>query len=191
MQFTLSLLVAAAVFGLCYGVDRVFQKLFRSKAQHLSGLAVRVSKRYGLLGVILTALGIASMFVTESQGKIMLYGGFAVLAMGCAMIVYYLGSGIFYDDDSFRVCAVGKKDRVYRYNQIHSQQLYVLTGGSLIVELSMTDGKTVSVATTMDGAEAFLDAAFAGWCAQRGLRAEDCDFHDKEKSWWFPHKEEE
>lgn len=191
MQFTLWLLVAAAVFGLCYGVDRAFQKLFRNKAQHLSGLAVRVSKRYGLFGVILSALGIASVFAVESQGKIMLYGGIAVLAMGAAMVVYYLGSGIFYDDDSFRVCAVGRKDQVYRYNQIRSQQLYVLTGGSLIVELSMTDGKTVSVVTTMDGAESFLDAAFDGWCRQRGVRPEECAFHDKEKSWWFPHKEED
>lgn len=190
MQLFSVLFVAALVFAACWGVDKLFQKLFRSKAQHLSGLAVRVSKRYGLFGVILTAVGIASTFAVDSQGKIMLYGGIAVALMGAAMIVYYLSSGIFYDNDSFRVCAFGKKDLVYRYNQIASQKLYVLTGGSLIVELSMTDGTAVSVATTMDGAEGFLDAAFSGWCHQKGVRPEDCAFHDKEKSWWFPHEEE-
>lgn len=191
MQIVSVLFVAVLVFAACWGVDKAFQKLFRSKAEHLSGLAVRVSKRYGLFGVILTAIGIAAPFTAGSQGKIMLYGGIAVALMGIAMVVYYLSSGIFYSDDSFRVCAFGKKDLVFRYNQISSQRLYVLTGGSLIVELSMTDGSAVSVATTMDGAEAFLDAAFANWCRQRGVSPADCAFHDKEKSWWFPHGEEE
>ncbi len=190
MQVFFVLFVAALVFFLCRGVDRAFQRIFRSKAEHLSGLAVRVSKRYGLFGVILTAIGVAAPFTVGTQGKIMLYGGIAVAIMGIAMIVYYLSSGIFYNDDSFRVCAFGKRDSVYRYNQIASQRLYVLTGGSLIVELSMTDGSAVSVATTMDGAEAFLDAAFAHWCRQRGVNPAECIFHDKEKSWWFPHEED-
>lgn len=190
MQLFFWLVIAAAVFAACYGVDRLFQKLFRSKAQHISGLAVRVSKRYGLFGVILMALGTASLFAISSQGKIMLFGGIVVLCMGAAMTVYYLFSGIFYDNDSFLVCAFGKKDRVYRYNQIHSQQLYILQGGGVIVELSLTDGSTVPVTTTMDGAEGFLDTAFAGWCRQRNVRPEDCNFHDPDKSWWFPHEEE-
>lgn len=190
MQIFSVLFVAALVFAICRGVDIAFQKLFRGKAEHLSGFAVRVSKRYGLFGVILTSVGIAAPFTSDSQGKIMLYGGIAVALMGLAMVVYYLSSGIFYNEDTFRISAFGKKDLVYRYNQIASQRLYVLTGGSLIVELSMTDGSTVSVATTMDGAEAFLDAAFAHWCRQRGVNPAACTFHDKEKSWWFPHEEE-
>ena len=51
-------LVAAVIFGICYLVDKTFAKLFRSKAQHRSGLAVRANKRYGIFGVILTMLGI-------------------------------------------------------------------------------------------------------------------------------------
>ena len=48
MTFFLILLIAAAVFGLCFAVDKAFSKLFRSKAQHRSGMAVRANKRYGL-----------------------------------------------------------------------------------------------------------------------------------------------
>ena len=43
MTFFLILLIAAAVFGLCFAVDKAFAKLFRSKAQHRSGLAIRAS----------------------------------------------------------------------------------------------------------------------------------------------------
>lgn len=190
MNVLVWLLIAAAVFGICYGVDKLFQKLFRSKAQHMSGLAVRVSKRYGLFGVILLLVGIFAQGAVEAQGMVMRYGGIFVLLLGLGMIVYYLSTGIFYDSDGFLVSAFAKKDRAYRYNQIQSQKLYVLTGGQLIVELSMTDGSAVSVVTTMDGAEKFLDTAFSGWCRQRNIRESDCAFHDKEKSWWFPHEEE-
>ena len=43
MQLIPILLVAALIFGLCYLVDKAFAKLFRSKAQHRSGKAVRVN----------------------------------------------------------------------------------------------------------------------------------------------------
>ena len=53
-QFIPILLVAAIIFGICYLVDKAFSKLFRSKAQHRSGKAVRANKRYGVFGVVLT-----------------------------------------------------------------------------------------------------------------------------------------
>ena len=38
MQFVIVLLIAAAVFGVCYLVDKGFSKAFRGKAQHRSGM---------------------------------------------------------------------------------------------------------------------------------------------------------
>ena len=61
MELFLTLLVAAAVFGVCYAVDRLFTKSFRSHAQHRSGLAVRASKRYGIFGVGLSVLGVMAI----------------------------------------------------------------------------------------------------------------------------------
>ena len=66
---------AALIFGICRLVDIGFQKLFRNKAEHLSGLAVRVNKRYGVFGVILSAIGIAAMVTGSGGDKVLLYGG--------------------------------------------------------------------------------------------------------------------
>ena len=189
-QFIPILLVAAVIFGICYLVDKAFAKLFRSKAQHRSGLAVRASKRYGAFGVILSALGIAAITIGVSDGPVLLWGGVIVLIAGICLAVYYLSFGIFYDGESFLLSSFGKKDLTYRYCDIKEQKLYLIQGGSVVIELHMENGSAVSVNTNMDGVYPFLDTAFAGWCLQKGLDPESCDFHDPSKSWWFPHEEE-
>ena len=163
MEFIAIMLIAAAVFGVCYLVDKSFTKAFRSKAQHRSGKAVRAPKRYGIFGVLLMGIGLA---------------------------VYYLSFGVFYNDDSILYARLGKKDVTYEYRQILGQKLYVVQGGSIVVELHMADGSTVSLQSTMEGVYPFLDAAFAAWCAQTGRDPEKCDFHDPSQSLWFPTVEE-
>lgn len=190
MNPILILVVAALVFAVCFLVDRAFTKLFRSKAQHRSGKAVRASKRYGLFGVIFSILGIVAVSAGVSQGKLLFVGGFIVLFMGIFMAVYYLSFGIFYDDESFLVSSFGKRSLEYRYSDIRKQQLYVVSGGSVIVELWLKNGKTLSLQSGMEGVYPFLDHAFAAWCRQTGRREEDCAFHDPAKSWWFPHEED-
>ena len=190
MQFIAILLIAAAVFGVCFLVDKGFTRLFRSKAQHRSGKAVRASKRYGLFGVVFFILGIVAISNGTSQGKLLFVGGFIVLFLGIIMAVYYLSFGIFYDDETFLVSSFGRKSLEYRYSDIQKQQLYVVSGGSVIVELWLKNGKTLSLQSGMEGVYPFLDHAFAAWCRQTGRRAEDCAFHDPAKSWWFPHEED-
>lgn len=184
------ILTAAVVFGLCYVVDKSFSKLFRSKAQHQSGLAVRVNKRYGVFGVSLTVIGILSICLGITSGLALLLGGIVVLIMGICLAVYYLTHGIFYDGETFLVASFRKKDRVYQYQEIQEQRLYMVQGGSVIIELYLLDGTTVSLQSTMDGVYLFLDTAFAGWCLQKGIDPTTCDFHDPGKSWWFPHEED-
>ena len=186
MQLFLTLLIAAAVFGICYLVDKGFTKLFRSKAQHMSGLAVRASKRYGIFGTVLTMLGILAIVTGITQGKVLLFGGMIVLCMGIGLAGYYLSFGIFYDGESFLISSFGKKDRTYCYRDIAGQKLYTITGGNVMVELHMKGGGTVSVHTAMDGIFPFLDTAFAAWCMQMGRDPQSCDFHDPSKSLWFP-----
>ena len=191
MQAIVIFIIAALVFAVCWGVDKLFIRLFRSKAQHRSGLAVRSSKRYGLFGVIFTVLGILGIFSGTGGDKILLYAGIVVMLMGIALAVHYLSFGIFYDGESFLLCRFGRKDREHRYDEIVSQKLYVITGGSTVIELTLKDGSTVSLQSTMDGVYPFMDTAFAGWCLETGRRMEDCDFYDPAKSWWFPHETEE
>ena len=183
-------LVAAVIFGICYLVDKTFSKLFRSKAQHRSGMAVRASKRYGLFGVILTVLGIMAIFVGITDGPVLLWGGVIVLLMGIALAVYYLSFGIFYDGESLLLQRFGKKDVTHYYRDIVGQKLYLIQGGNIVVELHMADGSAVSVQSAFEGVYPFLDTAFAGWCLQTGRDPQSCDFHDPSQSLWFPTVEE-
>lgn len=186
MTFFLILLIAAAVFGLCFAVDKAFSKLFRSKAQHRSGMAVRANKRYGLFGVILSVLGIMAVCVGMTDGPVLLWGGIVVLLMGAALAVYYLSFGVFYDGETFLLSRFGKKEVTYRFSDIKGQKLYLVQGGNVIIELHMADGGTVSLQSTMDGVYPFLDTAFAAWCLQTGRDPQSCDFHDPSQSLWFP-----
>ena len=190
MTVFLILLIAAAVFGLCFAVDKAFAKLFRSKAQHRSGLAVRANKRYGLFGVILSVLGIMAICVGIADGSVLLWGGIIVLLMGLGLAVYYLSFGVFYDGETFLLSRFGKKDVTYRFDQIKGQKLYLVQGGNVIIELHMLGGSTVSLQSTMDGVYPFLDTAFAAWCLQTGRDPQSCDFHDPSQSLWFPSVEE-
>ena len=190
MQLFLILIVAAIVFGLCYLVDKTFAKLFRSKAQHMSGRAVRLTKRYGIFGVIFSVIGIMAIVLGVSDGPVLLWGGVIVLLMGISLAVYYLSFGIFYDGETFLQSRFGKKDIVRSYKDIAGQKLYLVQGGNIIVELHMTDGSAVSLQSTMDGVYPFLDTAFAAWCLQTGRDPQNCDFHDPSQSLWFPTVEE-
>jgi len=189
-QFIPILIIAAIIFGICYLVDKAFSKLFRSKAQHRSGKAVRANKRYGVFGVALIVLGIMAICVGITDGPVLLWGGVFVLLMGIGLAVYYLSFGIFYDSESFLLQRFGKKDQTYFYKDIVGQKLYLVQGGNIVVELHMTDGSAVSVQSVFDGVYPFLDAAFARWCEQTGRDPESCDFHDPSQSLWFPTVEE-
>lgn len=190
MNIFMTLLAAAVTFGLCYVVDKRFTHSFRNKAQHKSGLAVRVNKRYGGFGVGLTVLGLLASCVGLGNGLALVLGGIVVLIMGLCLAIYYLTHGIFYDGETFLVASFRKKDRVYRYDAIREQKLYLIQGGNIIIELYLTDGSSVSLQSSMEGVYLFLDTAFAGWCMQKGIDPQSCDFHDPSKSWWFPHEEE-
>ena len=186
MHFAVIILIAAATFGLCYLLDKGFQKAFRSKKQYRSGQAVRLNKTYSIIGICLAFLGICAIITGAEEDSVLLYGGIAVLVLGIGLCVYHLSTGIFYDEDGFVCTGFGKKERIYRYSQIRSQKLYLITGGSIVVELLMEDKTAVSVHTTMTGAYSFLDAAFAGWCRQTENAPEACEFHDPANHLWFP-----
>ena len=186
MQIIPILVVAAMVFGICYLVDKAFTKAFRSKAQHMSGKAVRLSKRYGIFGVIFSVLGIMAIVIGSNEEPVLLWGGVVVLLMGISLAVYYLSFGIFYDGETFLQSRFGKKDITYNFKDIVGQKLYLVQGGNIIVELHMKNGSTVSLQSSMDGVYPFLDTAFAAWCLQTGRDPQSCDFHDPSQSLWFP-----
>ena len=190
MDILFLLLFCGAMFGLCYLLDRLYKKLFRSKKQHATGRSVRLSKRYGAFGVLMVALAVASILSWINGGKwIMGAGGALVLVVGLGLIVYYMTFGIYYDEDSFLYHTFGKPGVTYDYDQIVGQKLYDASG-NIVVELYMKDGNTVTIQSTMDGPYAFLDEAFAGWCRQTEHDPDACEFHDPSNSQWFPTMED-
>lgn len=189
MEFLAVFLLAAAAFGVCFLADRGFTRLFRGKAQHKSGLSVRVNKRYGAFGLILFVLGVAAILTGMSGETVLLVGGIVVLLTGLGLITYYMTFGIFYDDDSFILTTFGKRSVTYRFSDIRTQQLYTASG-NIVIELNMNDGRSVSLQAGMIGVYPFLDHAFAGWCRQKGIQPENCEFHDTQNSCWFPTTED-
>jgi hypothetical protein len=184
------LLIAAATFCVCYLFDKGYTAKFRNKVQHRSGLSVRLSKRYAAFGLILSVIGLTAVFTGLTNGPVLLIGGIIVMLMGIGLIVYYMTFGVFYDADSFIVTTFGKKSRTYNFRDIRSQQLYVVQGGNIIIELHLSDKSAVSLQSVMEGVYPFLDHAFAAWCRQTGRDPESCTFHDPSNSLWFPSEEE-
>ena len=189
MQIAGMLAVAALTFGICYLFDKGYTNLFRNKIQHYSGLAVRINKRYAVFGLILTLLGILAIVIGITDGMVLLVGGIIVLLMGAALITYYLTFGVFYDEDTFLLTTFGKKSRTYHFSDIVHQQLYLVQGGNVIIELHLKDKQAVSLQSGMEGTYPFLDHAFYAWCRQTGRDPESCEFHDPSQSLWFPTEE--
>ena len=181
------LLIAAATFGVMFLLDKALTKLFRSREQHRSGTAVRLKKHYGILSLALMslgALGIAAYFTDKTLT--LLLGGLLVLPGGAVLGIYYLTHGIFYDDESFLYVSFGSNAREYRYADIQAQKLYEIQGGTLLTELYMADGRTVSVQGTMEGAPTFLDKAAHARMRQLKLNSHECEWFDESKGQWFP-----
>lgn len=179
------LLVAGVTLFLCYLVDKLFTKLFRSRPQHLSGKAVRLNNYYSVGGLVLSVLGVAAIFAGSSGEWLLIAGGIMLLLLGGGLMVYYLSFGIFYDDDSFVLTTFGKKSKTYRYADIRYQQLYNSYGQTLI-ELYLKDGRSVQLQDSMTDVYSFLDFAYEAWLLQTGRQNEDCLFHDPDNSCWFP-----
>ena len=185
------LLVAAATFGVMFVLDKGLTKLLRSKTQHRSGTAVRLKKHFGILSLALMILGLLGILNgLIDWNPALLLGGLVILPGGAVLGVYYLTHGIFYDDDSFLYVSFGNRSREYRYADITGQKLYEIQGGSLLVELHMTDGKAVSVQGNMEGAPGFLDKAAHARMRQLGLNSHECDWFDEALGQWFPPVEE-
>lgn len=184
------IIIILATFALCFAVDKGFTRIFRGKKEHQSGLSVKLNKKYGLVGILLTVLGIGALLagIREDSG-ILMVGGPIVSVMGVGLLVYYMTFGIFYDEDGFILTTFGKKSVSYSYAQIKGQQLYNASG-AIVIELHLTDGRAVQLHASMEGAYAFMDKAFFRWLEQTGRVQEECEFFDPQNSCWFPPMED-
>ncbi len=184
----LVLLVIVGTFALCYAVDKVFPKLFRRAPQQQTGKSVRLSRRYLIAGILVTFFGIlmaATAIGAEAKRAAYLLVAGILLVMGVGLLVYYATFGVYYDKESFLYSAFGKKSKTYTFGQITEQQL-LMTRGGVCIELFFDDGRDTDLYANMEGVYDFMDTAFAGWCREKGVTAEDCPWYDPANSCWFP-----
>ena len=189
MDYLIVIAVVAIAFGVFFLIDKGFNRLFRSKAQHKSGKSVRLNKRYATIGLVLVTLGAAGLITGIPEDILLTAGGALIAVIGIGLIVYYMTFGLFYDEDSFILMTFGKKEKTYQYKDIRTQQLFN-SYGNIVIELHLSDGRSVHLHANMEGTYPFMDAAFAGWLQQTGRKKEDCPFYDPENSCWFPNAEE-
>ena len=113
------LIIAAATFGVMYGLDKLFTKFFRNQAQHHSGTAVRLKKGYGIAAIALGLLAVMSLMqYALNRETLMLVCAIVLAVMGGGLGAYYLTHGIFYDDESFLFTSLGRKPVTHRYGDI-------------------------------------------------------------------------
>ncbi len=185
------IIIAALTFAVMFGLDKLFTKLFRDKTQHRSGLSVKLPKRYAITGLLLCLLGVLCLIQLFSGfSRLMLVLGITLILMGAGLEAYYLGFGIYYDDETFLYSTFGKPTLTYRYADIDAQQLYLTTGGGILVDLYMTDGRSVGLQSTMQGVYPFLDKACHARFRQLGINSAECDWFNEGSSCWFPPKED-
>ena len=81
------ILVVLVTFGLCWLCDKGFAKVFRNQEQHHTGLAVRLSKRYAVFGLLSAVLGLSAVFAGAGKNTLLLVGGIVISALGAVMDV--------------------------------------------------------------------------------------------------------
>ena len=80
------------IFGLCWLIDKGFNKAFRSQVQYATGKAVRLNKKYGSIGLIvadlvLIANGIVLLALLSMLGATLTLPGLAGIALTVGMAV--------------------------------------------------------------------------------------------------------
>ncbi len=185
MEYVWIAVLALLTFGVCFGLDKLFSKVFRGSNQHQSGHKVKLRSRMAIFGLLVVLLGVVCVIFYWGSHPVIFWSGWILLLMGGCMLAYYLSFGIYYDEEGFVYSRFGRKSKLYTYDCITAQQLYN-SQGSILVELHLRDGNTVPVQDSMEGGFAFLDYAFARWLEARGLTKEACEFYDPDKCHWFP-----
>ena len=190
MTWMMYVSVIIGTFAVLFLLDWGFHKLFRDKQQYHTGMAVHLNKRYLVAGILIAVLGVA-MFGQLAKGFNWLLVIAAVILeiMGIGLLIYYNTFGLFYDNDTFIYHCFGHKPATYRYEDIRSQQLFTTAGG-IMVELDLSDGRTLSLQQNMDGMYTFLDKASLARFRQLGIDNNTCKWFDKSNSCWFPPRED-
>ena len=160
------LIVAAVVFGLCFLLDRLFQKLFPKSDLQKSKKTVRMPRRCVVFGILLLTVSFAVLLFFGSD-TLLLIGSIVGMLLGALLLGYYFSFSICYNDEAFLYRDLRHRKTQYTYAQILGQRS-LMTRSGINVTLLVADD-SVMLTSAMEGASAFLQHAFFRWCGEKGI----------------------
>ena len=182
MFYVFIALFCAAVFGLCFLVDRL---LSRGKQIAPDERTVRQPRRAVIFGVVLLVMGVfVALFV---PGLLGVGGGSVIALLGAVLLLSFFSFSIQYDDEGF-TCRTLRGSKRYQYNQIRGEQALATRGGITVMLFVGDDG--VELSEAMQGARQFLSHAYYARCRQLDLDPETCPPPAPEALVWFEAPEE-
>lgn len=170
MQYVILLAFMAAVFGICFLVDRLIKHFIPQDDRK----AVRLPRKSAIFGILLTFVAFAAplMFWEQLEWYIRIGCGI-VLLMGVFLLVQYFSFSIRYDEEGFTYRTLGKKAMTCRYEDILGQKS-LLTRSGVNATLYTKQGE-VPIYSAQVGVQDFLKTAFAAWCRETGTDPESVE----------------
>ena len=184
MKYILLLLLMAAVFGLCYLVDRLCRAIAARHPKPEN--VVRQPRRQLIFGILLCFFAVAAgvgCFDLLSWG--LRVGLVVVLLMGGFLLVHYFAFGIWYDDEGFLYRDLTHRAKHYTYGQITGQSSFRTRAG--ITSTLFVGEDDISLSQSMVGLPAFLEKAFFRWCAEKDIGPETVE-HNPAELTYFPQR---
>ena len=181
-------IVCAAVFLVCFAVDKLVQKLFPKTELEKGKNVVRPARKSAVFGVILTfaAVSVTVFRLTKKPDTLLLIGCAVAFLLGVVLLISYFSFVLYYDEEKFLVVSHGKK-REFRYGEIRGQRTLMTRGGYQTV---LFVGETqLDLYSSMQNVNVFLGKAFFRWCEQKGIDPDSVENNPRMMT-WFPDPDE-
>ena len=181
MKALFLLVFAAAVFGMCFAVDKGSARLLQKAKSRDS---VRLPLRYPILSVcaFLCAL-IAGIHGIHSKSPLFICAAVCFLGVGIYGLYAYHNMKITYDEQGF-LLKNGKFSKKFAFGDIAYQRVAITKRACCLVLCTKED--EVVLYSYMQGFEPFLQAAYLGYCKANGLDPEAQEWHNPSDHRWFP-----
>lgn len=188
MKYLLLLLLCAAVFLVCFLIDKLFGLLFPKSKTEKSGNVVRLPRRNAVAGILLifVPLVVLLFLIPEGGDTLMRVGCTIAIVFGAILLVSYFSFAIYFDDEGFVYKDLRRKKTAYHYSQIRGQRS-VLTRSGVNSILFVADDE-INVYSTMQNLNAFLNKAFYKWCEVKGIDPAGVENNPRMFT-WFPDPE--
>ena len=180
MKYFLLALSLASVFGLCFLADRLIAHVRRmAQLRH----QVRLGLRYPVGGCLLLLGAAVAVLVWRVMGNALLWAA-ATLFVGLAIYLFacYVRVRITYTAEGFTFHR--GRSLHFTFDQITGQRVAI--GPRSVCLVLCAGGLDLVLTSQMQGLLPFLEAAYHGWCRQKGLDPASQSWHNPDTWQWFP-----